>query len=80
MTRYLLELGVEEKTTEGKAFHSRGFYADYTVNGPVIVEGTANAYAFPTYEHAQNVQQGDERLRPSRIVKIESSSEGRGHA
>lgn len=71
MIRYLLELGLEEKTAEGTAFTSRGFYADYTVQGPVIVQGTKDAYAFPTRGHAENVQQGDERLRPSRIVKIE---------
>lgn len=71
MSGFILELGQEETVAGGmKSFVSRGFYVDYTVQGPVVTATREHAYVFPRQDNAHNVQQGDERLRPSRVVPI----------
>lgn len=69
--KYILELGFKEaKGSEGEQWISKGYYVDYTVKGPVISENKEDAYHFLKQEFAQNVMQGDERLK-GRIVPVD---------
>lgn len=79
-TGFVLELGenetikIEPEPAEGektrKEWRSAGFYRWYEVKGPVIVQRVEDAFIFPSTEKAENVRNGDERLKMSRVVPV----------
>lgn len=69
---YILELGLETGDGKHKVWECRGFYAGYTEQGPIIAETIHGAYQFPKRDFAENIRNGDERMRQSRVVPYES--------
>lgn len=71
-TSYVVELGCESGDGEFKQWESRGFYAGYVVDGPIIVNNANDAMRFPTKERAGYMPAGDVRLRDHRIIQVEA--------
>lgn len=68
---YILELGVEEVSEEGvKQWRSLGYYVGWTADSSNLISlKREEAHCFPKREFAENVRNGDERLKASRIVE-----------
>lgn len=72
---FVLEFGYKNLPgTKEEHWVSKGFYSGYEPNGgPAKVVATEDeAYHFPNQEFAENVKQGDDRFKSSRVVPAQS--------